>query len=357
MIKKEISKALLFFLLMLVNIIIGLVDYITGPEFSFSIFYTLIIAALSLYKHSKPSDILFASVFSSIIWLIVELVSRHYSNLFFPIWNAFVRFSMFASIGILIYYLKVNHDKLKQTNEQLNSLNEEKNELIGIAAHDLRNPIGAIHSLSDIILNSHKQKLNYEVIEMVIFIHSVSGQTLALLDELLDVSKIENGNFNLKFEIYDFIEFIKKHISINEFIAHNKSIGIQFNTNLTSYIVHFDKNYLGEVIDNLLSNAIKYSPPNTNIEVKITLPDGLNILTEVIDQGIGIKEDEQQSLFNYFQTTSTKPTAGEKSTGLGLAIAKKIIQLHNGKIGLKSSFGKGSTFYFTLPLMSHQIVK
>ena len=104
------------------------------------------------------------------------------------------------------------------------------------------------------------------------------------------------------------------------------------------------------MVDNLLSNAIKYSNKNTEIVVRVSQDNGKQILTEVIDQGQGILAEEQQKLFNYFQTTSSRPTGGEQSTGLGLAIAKKIVVLHGGEIGLKSVPNEGSTFYFLLPV-------
>jgi signal transduction histidine kinase len=121
-------------------------------------------------------------------------------------------------------------------------------------------------------------------------------------------------------------------------------------------MINFDNHYFSEAIDNFLSNAIKYSYNNSEIIVKISLPDDKHLLTEVIDKGKGIEEGEQQKLFNYFQKTSTRPTGGEISTGLGLAIAKKIITLHNGEIGVKSVLDQGSNFYFTLPIQNNIIL-
>jgi len=137
---------------------------------------------------------------------------------------------------------------------------------------------------------------------------------------------------------------------MNQLLAKNKNITIHLNSPTENLTLDFDKHYLSEVIDNLLSNAIKYSNNNGEIDVKILMPDNKKTITEVIDKGIGISEEEQQKLFNYFQTTSTRPTAGEQSTGLGLAIAKQIIKLHNGEIGVKSIRDQGSNFYFSLPI-------
>jgi signal transduction histidine kinase len=166
----------------------------------------------------------------------------------------------------------------------------------------------------------------------------------------LDVSKIESGKVELKITTQDYISFIKQQIFMNQLLAKNKNITIHLDSPTDNIISDFDKHYLSEVIDNLLSNAIKYSNNNSEIDVKISMPDNKQLLIEVIDKGIGIAEGEQKKLFNYFQTISTRPTAGEQSTGLGLAIAKQIIKLHNGEIGVKSIQNQGSNFYFSLPI-------
>lgn len=104
------------------------------------------------------------------------------------------------------------------------------------------------------------------------------------------------------------------------------------------------------MIDNLLTNAIKYSKTNSLVIVKISESSGGEILTEVIDNGIGIPKEEHHKLFNYFTRTSSRPTAGETSTGLGLAISKKIVLLHNGRIGINDNTAAGCRFFYTLPI-------
>ncbi len=148
----------------------------------------------------------------------------------------------------------------------------------------------------------------------------------------------------------DYIKFINKYIHLNQILANAKEIKIILETNEKEIILSFDEQYLGEVINNLISNAIKFSHPNSEIIIKITIPGKDKIKTEVIDKGLGIPKEEQYMLFKYFQKTSTKPTAGESSSGLGLAIAKKIINEHNGTIGVISEFEQGSNFFFELPL-------
>jgi signal transduction histidine kinase len=143
---------------------------------------------------------------------------------------------------------------------------------------------------------------------------------------------------------------LQHQISLNQLFAKNKEIVISLKSQTDTILVDFDEHYLSEVINNFLSNAIKYSDRNTEITVNISIQSNDQVLTEVIDNGIGIPEAEQQNLFKYFQTTSSLPTDGEKSTGLGLAIAKQIISLHNGTIGVVSSENQGSNFFFRLPI-------
>ena len=111
----------------------------------------------------------------------------------------------------------------------------------------------------------------------------------------------------------------------------------------------FDHSRIGQVLDNLISNAIKYSPPGSSIHVSLGRK-GTMAEIRVTDEGPGIEPKEQERLFGEFQKMSTKPTGGEKSTGLGLAIARRMVEAHNGTIGVESMPGSGSTFKFMLPL-------
>ena len=136
---------------------------------------------------------------------------------------------------------------------------------------------------------------------------------------------------------------------MNQLLADKKDIKIVLEAEDPALSFNFDEKYLAEVVDNLLTNAIKFSNPGSRVIVRVSVLPNENIRTDVIDEGIGIPADEQHKLFQYFQKTSTEPTGGEGSTGLGLAIAKKIVSIHEGRIGVKSEPGKGSEFYFELP--------
>ncbi|TXE11207.1 sensor histidine kinase [Algoriphagus aquimarinus] len=327
---------------------IGYIDFLTGDEFAFSFFYLLPIAALSISPKTSLSAIIFSSTLASIEWFVSDYLSREYTLLFFPIWNAGVRLVFFISIGLLLYYLKANEQKLKSLNSHLKSLNKEKNKFIGIAAHDIKGPLGIINAFTEILIEDYKEELNPEITEILDIIKTTSSNSITVVRNLLDVSKIEAGKLVLTYKTQDYISFIANQVYINQILAKNKDIKITLESEKDQLIVDFDQHYLSEVIGNLLSNAIKYSNRNTEILVKISLKNSNEVLTEVIDNGIGISEAEQNNLFNYFQKTSSRPTEGEESTGLGLAISKQIITLHHGQIGVKSSKNQGSNFFYQL---------
>jgi signal transduction histidine kinase len=238
---------------------------------------------------------------------------------------------------------------LEQQNMELEDLSRQKNEFCGMAAHDLRNPITVIQNSSSIILKYLGENLTDKQKEFLKKIIDSSRFTINLLNDLLDISKIESGRLELEITKNDYVDLLKNNIELNNFFANEKGISINLGLRNGIPLVDFDKNKIEQLLNNLISNAIKYSYPNTEINIEVE-KEGDFVLTKVIDQGQGIPEDELPDIFKAFQKASTKPTAGEKSTGLGLAIAKKIVEGHKGEIWVKSEVGKGSTFYFKLPM-------
>ena len=132
-------------------------------------------------------------------------------------------------------------------------------------------------------------------------------------------------------------------------MASAKRIKIEEEFGIDQFTLSIDSEKIGQVLNNLVGNAIKYSNPNSIITVSLYIKND-HVLTEVKDQGIGIKASEIDRIFHPFERTSSQPTSNESSHGLGLAIVKKIIEGHDGTVGVKSVCGKGSTFYFTLPI-------
>jgi signal transduction histidine kinase len=144
-------------------------------------------------------------------------------------------------------------------------------------------------------------------------------------------------------------ELLQSHVNDYSYIANKKMISLSQRLASDPLLCPCDPAKISQVISNFIDNAIKYSEPGTAIEV-IAEPRGGQIWVGVKDQGIGVRPDEIHYLFKSFGKTSSRPTSGEKSTGLGLAICKKIIEAHKGEIGVESPPGQGATFWFNLPL-------
>lgn len=239
--------------------------------------------------------------------------------------------------------------ELVKKNIQLEQLNEEKNRFLGIAAHDLRNPLNAIQLYSEFLLEEVAGLLNPEHQEFIEIIHSSSQFMLQLVNDLLDVAKIESGKLYLEVEPTDLVELIKRNLVINRAMAAKKeiSLGFQYDTDIPELMI--DKAKMEQVLNNLITNAVKFSAPGSSVEVGLTKSQRAVILS-VRDKGQGIPKKDLEKLFTPFQRTSVRPTAGEQSTGLGLAIVRKIVAGHGGKVWVESEVGKGSTFYVSLPL-------
>lgn len=240
-------------------------------------------------------------------------------------------------------------EDLEKKNAELENINEEKNHFIGMAAHDIRNPLGSIYNFANLLHDELKENLSQSKLDFIEIIKSSADMLLNMVTELLDISKIEAGKLVLKKTANNLVDFIKRNIGKNTYLAEKKGISIQLKYDFDEALLEYDASRLDQVLNNLLSNAIKYSEPNSKITVKLELKND-KIIVSIRDQGVGIPLKEQKKLFKPFSKTSAKATAGESSTGLGLFTCKKIIEAHEGEIGVESEKGEGATFYFTLPI-------
>ncbi|KHK01679.1 response regulator receiver sensor signal transduction histidine kinase [Desulfovibrio sp. TomC] len=242
--------------------------------------------------------------------------------------------------------------QLQKNNSELQKLNDIKNQFLGMAAHDLRNPIGAIIAYSDFVMDEAKS-LTDEQKEFLSIIKNSSNYMLKLLDDLLDFSKIEAGKLGLDLSRCDYVNFVKRVVKLNSAIAAKKHIQIILNVHEVIPELDFDSIKIEQVLNNILSNALKYSLRNTTIVVNMFM-SGDFVTVEVRDQGVGIPKDKIDLIFQPFTRVSKQGTEGERSTGLGLAIVRRIVLGHRGRIWVESSEGEGSTFYFTLPVVAKE---
>lgn len=223
--------------------------------------------------------------------------------------------------------------------------------LLGVVAHELRSPLGLLNGFSVAMLDDLENIDHAGLITYLNIISNSATRMLKLVDELLDITKIELGEVPLNIETVNLNQLLQAHVADYTYVARKKNISLDKNFWAEPLICQCDPTKIGQVISNFIDNAIKYSPPNTAIQI-ISQMRGSNIWVGVKDQGPGIKPDETQHLFKSFghNKISSQPTAGEKSSGLGLAICKKIIEAHHGEIGVDSAWGQGSTFWFLLQI-------
>ncbi len=237
---------------------------------------------------------------------------------------------------------------LKISNDYQKDLNELKNRFLGIAAHDIRSPLAGAMGIVQLLLIEELGKINSDQREVLELVKSSGNQILNLISDLLDVSVIESGNLKLNFSETSLTTMIRDKVRLHQFAVKQKNIRIT--TELSDAPnVTIDPERFGQVLDNLLSNAAKFSPENSHILVKLEMDDN-NILTSVVDSGPGISDEDREQLFGLYRRLTAKPTAGEKSSGLGLAISKKIMDAHQGDIIVTSPPGEGATFTIVLPL-------
>jgi len=232
------------------------------------------------------------------------------------------------------------HLMLQTTLRKLMVLNEQKNKFLGMVAHDLRNPISAALGYADMIAeDADPTGITHDMARKIV---DASRSMMMLVDDLLDAAAIESGKFSVNCEPTDLKLLISDKVDAHQYRAKKKNIAVHAQLAETMPI-SLDKHRIGQVLDNLLSNAIKFSPQGATIRVSLeSTADGVSII--VADQGPGMDADDLARLGGDFQSLSAKPTAGEKSTGLGLAIAKKVIDAHAGSMQVTSKLGEGAAF-------------
>jgi signal transduction histidine kinase len=244
--------------------------------------------------------------------------------------------------------VRVRTRELQEKNIALEEMNTLKNEFLGMAAHDLRSPMGNIQNLAELILDHDGEMGQEERAEVVTMIHNLSQGMMNLLNDLLDIAAIETGKIDLQPTPVAVRPYLRETEHYHRLLADRKKIHLITEVADNIPLVMFDQDRIRQVLNNLLSNAIKFSPMHTVVQLRVC-PTPAGIEFSVLDQGQGIRSEELSKVFGPFQRMSTKPTAGEHSTGLGLSICKKIIELHGGRIGVESEVGRGSRFFFVLP--------
>lgn len=247
-------------------------------------------------------------------------------------------------------FIRVTH--LVETQDRIRKLaelSEIKSRFLGMAAHDLRNPIGGIKSFSRMLLDGEVGgALNAEQYEIIELFLQTSTQMLDLVNDLLDVTVIESGRLELRMAEQGLADLLADQVRLASLAAHKKDISVELAVR-DDPVCRIDRRRMGQVLDNLLSNAVKFSPPGARVEAELRLKHG-QAQVRVRDNGPGLGEGDPARLFHPFARGHAQPTGGEGSTGLGLAIARRIVEAHGGRIRAENAPDGGALFSVDLPV-------
>ena len=233
--------------------------------------------------------------------------------------------------------------ELEMINRELKEMDEGRSKFIGVASHELKTPLTAIKANIDFILSEREGKVPEYLRSYLLTIQRNTNRIQGTMDHMLDLTRIKSGHLLLDQEPILLFEVVGGYI--NEIKPVDKKLSIQTDIPKDLF-VYADRNRLHDIFINLLSNAFKFTSDGGQVSIMASQKDD-HILHEIRDTGMGIPEDKLQKIFEEFYQIEGGKYGG---TGLGLAIAKRVIEEHGGKIWVESQLGKGSIFYFTLPI-------
>lgn len=231
---------------------------------------------------------------------------------------------------------------------ELEQLIDDKDHIIRILAHDLKNPLSNITTISNLMEKEKSVEEQQKYLEMI---DRVSANAQSLISRVVEMARLDQGKVELNIAALDVVEEIERVIAASISIANSKKIKVNLKNQASKFEVSGDQTYFQQIFENLISNAVKFSPKETTVEVVISNSEG-GVMVKVLDQGPGINVKEEDQLFKRFSKLSTKPTAGESSTGLGLSLAKQYAEQLGGSVWYESTDGPGAVFVVELPLTS-----
>lgn len=245
--------------------------------------------------------------------------------------------------------LEARNRLLQETNEQLEKLSAVKDEFLRIASHDLKNPLAAILMTASLFsMNLPGTNMSPEMQD---WMGRITGQCRVMqkiIEDFLDFHALEDGQIKLTLESLDINQLARDVIDRNADYAAKKQIATHLDLESGALIINADKSRLNQVLENFISNAIKFSPPGKQVTVGTRKTES-GVLVEIRDSGPGLTDDDMTKLFVKYAKLSNEPTGGEKSSGLGLAICKKVIEIQGGKTGARNNPEGGATFWFEIP--------
>jgi signal transduction histidine kinase len=242
-------------------------------------------------------------------------------------------------------------EELAFANQQLEEADRHKSAFLASMSHELRTPLNAIIGFSEVLLDSSLPVTEEERKQFLTDVLQSGKHLLTLINDVLDLSKVEAGRMDLQLDVVSLPNVLEAVQSTVRPLAAKKFIDLRFDGSALPESMSIDAGRIKQVLLNLVGNAIKFTPDHGAVRIKAAAENGA-VLVEVADTGPGIPLDEQGRIFEEFQRA--RAVAGEEKvegSGLGLALAKKFVEMHGGRIWVESEAGKGSRFYFTIPIV------
>jgi PAS domain S-box-containing protein len=231
-----------------------------------------------------------------------------------------------------------------------------KNEFVSMVSHELRTPLTSIKGYVDLIADGDAGEINEIQKEFLGIVQENSNRLVSLINDILDISRIESGRVHLRVDPLDMTEIIQGVVDTFRTMANNSDVELMWVAEEPMPRAAGDRDRIGQVLMNLVSNAIKYSPGGGSVTIRAR-QDGEEVVVSVHDTGIGIAPEDQEKLFTKFYRVDSSLTRDIGGTGLGLSICKSVVELLGGEVGCESEAGEGSTFWFTLPIASCELVR
>jgi signal transduction histidine kinase len=244
--------------------------------------------------------------------------------------------------------LQARNREIEDKSRQLEAASRHKSEFLANMSHELRTPLNAIIGFSEVLGERMFGELNEKQEEYLKDIHASGQHLLSLINDILDLSKVEAGRMELELTDFNLPVTLDNALTLVRERAGRHGIALHITVDDRVEHVQADERKIKQIVLNLLSNAIKFTPEGGRIDVRASPGDG-GVEVSVSDTGVGIAPEDQQAIFEEFRQVGTAAKKVE-GTGLGLALSRKFIELHGGRIWVTSQLGEGSTFTFTIPV-------